>query len=78
MKKKLTRIDAGAPEKGPLPIEKDGLGELLAERAIATATSGDEPAEYNDERARLEDADLDDDGTVSDEDEDDFDAPSHE
>ena len=73
-KRKVERIDAGAPEKGPLPIAKDDLGELLAERAIETATSGDEPAEYNDDDA----ADLvqaPEDGII-DEDEDAFEAPA--
>ena len=74
-KKKIERIDAGAAEKGPLPIEKDELGELLAERALETATSGDEPAEYNeDDAADL--ADGDSDAGVADEDEDDFEPPT--
>ncbi|MEZ0313117.1 MAG: hypothetical protein ACAI38_15185 [Myxococcota bacterium] len=77
MKSKLTRVDSEAMEKGPLPIEKDGLGELLAERAIKTATSGDEPAEYDDE-ADLDDVDTGDDGSITDEDEDDYDTPSPE
>jgi hypothetical protein len=72
-KRKLTRIDAGAPEKGPLPMPKDGIGELLAERAIATATSGDEPAEYNDDDAASI-VRASDEGII-DEDEDAFEAP---
>jgi hypothetical protein len=71
-KKTTTRIDSGAPERGPLAIEKDGLGELLAERALQTATSGDEPAEYNEDDA----ADLaDTDPGIIDADEDDFEPP---
>ncbi len=53
-KKKLKRIDPGANEN-PMPPVHDELGVRLAENAIATATSGDEPAEYKDDVDREED-----------------------
>lgn len=71
-KKKMKRIDPGANEN-PMPPVHDDLGERLAENAIATATSGDEPAEYKDD----DELDVDAAATIVDGAEDELVVPAH-